>query len=117
MTNLKLASKPPQPRSPERVALASAHAARAEAERDRDEARRAVARGKDELGKAEIRLDAARTETSTAAEGAVRRELEFGLQRVADAERQWSLAPNIQAWIEARNALVAGDADHPLPGA
>jgi hypothetical protein len=43
------------------------------------------------------------------------RELEFGLQRVFESEKQWSLDPSLQPWIESRRALIAGDADALLP--
>ena len=47
-------------------------------------------------------------------EAAIKRQLEFGLGSIHEAERQWSLAPELAPWIEARIALM-DDPDAPLP--
>jgi hypothetical protein len=47
-------------------------------------------------------------------EAAIRRHLEFGLGSIHEAERQWSLAPELAPWIEARIALM-DNPDAPLP--
>src|SRR5436190_8296356 len=46
---------------------------------------------------------------------AIQRHLEFGLGSIHAAERQWSLALELSPWVEVRHALLAGDADAPLP--
>jgi hypothetical protein len=47
-------------------------------------------------------------------EAAIQRHLEFGLGSIHEAERQWSLAPELAPWVEARIALM-DDPDAPLP--
>jgi hypothetical protein len=49
-----------------------------------------------------------------ASAAAIRRHLEVGLANI-DAG-QWPLAPELVEWREAREALLAGDCDYPLPG-
>lgn len=67
MANLKLASSAPPPRSPERVTLASAIAARNEVERQLSAAREAVEQARDKKWQAQDKFDALRARKAEAA--------------------------------------------------
>jgi hypothetical protein len=47
-------------------------------------------------------------------ETAIRRHLDGGLENIVQAERNWSLSPEVAPWAEARKSL-AHDPDYPLP--
>jgi hypothetical protein len=46
---------------------------------------------------------------------AIKCHLELALGSIYQGEQQWSLAPELAPWVAARDALIGGDADAPLP--